>query len=308
MADIFGKINNAIGAASAVADMLGMGNESKKTKRAIEQTPDTVIASCRMPATLGEIFPEDLGNIYFGLGFKEYTYAPSTGAADPESATVYQCSLPIPKELNQEYNVDWAADQIGPYVKPLLDVTMNFVSNTGGENLISQVLDDPELAATIGVEAGKATGKAIASKIAGAGGIKSAISLGAGYAENPNDRALLKGIPLRQHRFSWRLSPRNQGEYTTLVSICRNIREKMLPERTTSQTLLKFPYVADVKIYTDSNELTYFKTAAVQSFSYNLAPDAAPVMLAGGEFKPATFELQLTMIELEALSRKDFAG
>jgi len=306
MADLFGKIANVTTGIQAAADILGLGGDSKKTKRAIQQTPDTVITSSRADKTFGDVnYPSDLGNIFFGLGFKEYTYAPSTGQADPQSGTVWKCNLPLPKELNQEYNVDWAADQIGPYTKPLLDVAVDQIRGKD-EGIISQMLDDPELAATVGVEAGKAAGKAVASKIAGASGIKSAISLGAGFAENPNDRALLKGIPLRQHRFSWRLAPRNQGEYNDLVAICSKIRSYMLPERTTSQTLLKFPYVADVKIYTDTANLTYFKTAAVQSFQYNLAPEAAPVMLNGAEFKPAVVELQLQMIELEALSRKDF--
>ena len=202
MADLFGKIANVTTGIQAAADILGLGGDSKKTKRAIQQTPDTVITSSRADKTFGDVnYPSDLGNIFFGLGFKEYTYAPSTGQADPQSGTVWKCNLPLPKELNQEYNVDWAADQIGPYTKPLLDVAVDQIRGQD-EGIISQMLDDPELAATVGVEAGKAAGKAVASKIAGASGIKSAISLGAGFAENPNDRALLKGIPLRQHRFS----------------------------------------------------------------------------------------------------------
>ena len=304
MADIFGKVTNAIAGGTALMDALGLGKKSKKTKQAIKQSPREVMRAARESQQLDVLkYPLDLADQCFVLGFKDYVYQANSKRATPLVGTTNVIALPMPKEIVQEYNVDWVADQVGPYAKPILDAVTNAAN---GRDLLTGVVDgDVGAANQIGQLAplgANATGKKIASVLASIGGINQAIALGLGSSENPNDRALLKNVPLRAHTFNWEVSPKNADDLARLKEIYNLIRRNMYPERDLFR--LRFPKLVDVG-FVNAVDMHFYKTAAIKGFKMDMSQGGVR-FFQGPKGDPVTYNITLDIIEMEAITPDDF--
>lgn len=312
MADIFGKIANGINAANALGSALGLKSKSKKTKQELKQNPRSVMAKERaISEKMSNFsFPGDLGESYFVMGFKEYKYQSNSKRAQPLTASGPHVFLPFPKELKQAYGVEYAADEVGPFLKELIDEAGGQGNLQGAfENILRGELGGSlSTLAPVAAAAGKALTRGTVSAVLGSTGLKTAIGLLGGIAENPNDRALLKKVPLREHTFNWTLSPRNKKELDTLKQIYNVIRKKMHPARTGfsgGQYLLAYPDVVDVG-FINGIDMAFFKTAAIKNFEMDMAPGGAVSFFQTENAEPVMYNMTLTIIELEAIDREDF--
>jgi len=310
MADILGKIAEGAGAYESIKNLLGKNKSGAKARELAEQSPVMKISAKRAVEEKSTLsYPLDLGDPFFAMNFVAYQWDPDSGRAGGgiTAAGSQTICLPVPKDLKQSYNVEWVNEQVGPFVKEMMDAIGR--ENFGADKLKSMI-DNPlpniDSAITVGRAVGTALLKGAASKVVGAVGLKSAIGLYRGIAENPNDRAMLKSVPLREHNFSWTFSPRNFKEWKRLKEIHDTIRKNMYPSRETF--LLRYPMVVDIDIV-QGVSMRFFKRAAIKGFEMDMAPGGATffqVGKTGGMAEPVIYNMTLSVVELEAADAGDF--
>jgi hypothetical protein len=313
MADILGKIAEGAGAYEGIKNFLGKNKSGQKARELAEQDPRIKIQEAKnisQKSTLS--FPLDLGDPFFAMNFVGYSWNENSGRAGGgiRSAGSTTICLPVPRELKQTYSVEWVSEQVGPFVKELIDLAnQQGIGNAGGfeRALRAEFSDVTGEDVVAGARAiGTAVVKGAASKVLGALNLKTAIGLYAGVAENPNDRAMLKSVPLREHNFNWSFSPRNYDEWKRLKDIHDIIRKKMYPSRSTF--LLRYPEVVDIDIV-QGVQMRFFKRAAIKGFEMDMSAGGASffqVGKTGGSAEPVIYNMALSVVELEAIDAADF--
>jgi hypothetical protein len=317
-----GKITNKVAAVQAVGDKLGLFNKKKKDKAALKQDPKTVITEKRRATAISQYqFPSDIGSKYFFMKFKEYSYAAGTSGAVYGSAVEVlkdYIVLPIPKELGEEYNVSYKDEQMG-----MAGAAVDFIareSQTGAANDAGAVAGAAGLAApsataaALGVNAIKQSvaGKALSSAaslaatlgIAGQS-VQSAASLGLGIAQNPVERALLDNVPLRNHSFTFKMSPRNQSELESINKIIHQIRTRMHPANSLGELTYEFPDIVEFG-FKGTLKNVPFKPSVVTSLKIDYAPDGASFFMKSGE--PVAYVVSIGLKEFEPIRKTDFAA
>ncbi len=313
MADILGKIAEGAGAYEGIKNFLGKNKSGQKARELAEQDPRIKIQeskSINMKSTLS--YPLDLGDPFFAMNFLGYSWNSNSGRAGGGIKAVGSTTicLPVPRELKQTYNVEWVNEQVGPFLKELIDLN----SRRGGYTAqdLNQALraEFSDVTAQDAVAAARAVGTAVvkgaASKVLGALNLKTAIGLATGNAENPNDRAMLKSVPLREHNFNWSFSPRNYDEWKILKKVHDTIRKNMYPSRSTF--LLEYPQVVNIDIV-QGVSMRFFKTAAIKGFEMDMSAGGASffqVGKTGGSAEPVIYNMALSVVELEAIDSSDF--
>lgn len=305
MADIFNKITEGINTASAIGSALGLKSKSKNLQRNLTNNPRNKIGEARANGTARNealAFPEDLADRFFCMTFKAYSgYQTGNRKATPITSSAESICLPFPKELKQSYNVEWSSEEVGPFVGEALDlITQKGMGETSFENMARGEFDEKSLA--IAGRAGAALVKGAVSGVLKLANVKTALGLELGIAENPNDRALLRKVPLREHNFTWTLSPRNPNELAKLKKIVTTIRKKMYPVHRTFY--LDYPYIVDIG-FINSTDLAFYKPAAIKSFEVDMAPGGVS-FFQGDKAEPVVYNLSLTVLELEPIEPGEF--
>lgn len=316
MADILGKIAEGAGAYEGIKNFLGKNKSGQKARELAEQDPRIKIQESKtinQKSTLS--YPLDLGDPFFAMNFVNYEWIENSGRAGGgiKAAGSKTICLPVPRELKQTYNVEWVNEQVGPFLKELVDFGTSASRSAGGpEQALRRALNAEfsNVTAQDAVAAARAVGTAVvkgaASKVVGALNLKSAIGLATGHAENPNDRAMLKSVPLREHNFNWSFSPRNYDEWKRLKDVHDTIRKNMFPSRTTF--LLKYPFLVDIDIV-QGVSMRFFKRAAIKGFELDMSAGGASffqVGKTGGSAEPVIYNMALSVVEMEAIDSSDF--
>ena len=127
-----------------------------------------------------------------------------------------------------------------------------------------------------------------------------------GSAPNPHITAIFRGVGLRTHNFSWKLSPASQQESVILNNIIMHIRAAMLPQRGIGNLTMKFPDEVDIYIGGSSDEYLYhFKRAVIRNMTTNFAPDGITSFFAGTG-APTAVNLTLDLLETSIHTRGDY--
>ena len=324
-----GKITNKVAAGAAIGDKLGLFKKKKKASEAEEQEPKRVINEAKRSKELSELqFPQDIGYKYFFMKFKTYDYPQTNnvnrGATNndilKETLTGY-IILPFPRELTEEYSVAYRGAQLGFF--------------GAGAEAIESVLNDQNISADSlkegGLEAikglapkmGKAAAGALAADILakgtgrvgksaakaaavlGLGGAKLQDTIGSrlGVVDNPVERAMLDGVPLRDHSFSFKLVPRNAAENASIGSIIHEIRRRMMPNNAAGKFFFDFPDVVDFG-FAGSFKTQPYKTSVVTSLKIDYAPDGASFHILDGE--ATAYVLTIGLKEIQPIRKTDF--
>jgi len=279
-------------------------------------------------------FPEDLAVHAMLIDFKEYKWS----GVGVEQTTKSSLALPPPREFREDYRVNWANQELGPIMGQSLEEIMTVVDNWDPNQGTGANLKDafnttvgkfnPEAEGGVWAQAGqKAAGAGAAGLLAkskalraiGVAGlvsavagdeVESAISAGSGVAVNPVEAAIFKGVPLRSHNFSWRLSPRNQKEETALREIIHTIKLHMHPEFSGFGEGGNFGFS-----YPDVAHITYegstmenpprFKPAVIQDFKVDYSEGGSPAFYKKTG-NPVTYNLSMQLMEIDIITRDDW--
>lgn len=135
-----------------------------------------------------------------------------------------------------------------------------------------------------------------------------------GSVPNPFITAIFKGVGLKTHSFTWKLSPANEQESKTLNNIIRALRVNMLPSKSSSGLLFSFPNDCDISLVSagsktsPQNYLYNFKEASIlNNAQFNFAPDGLPSFY-GGTGAPTAIQIKLDFTETQVWTREDYGA
>lgn len=286
---------------------------AKAQEKIDSQRNNRAFAKYNYPLTPGE------HNIV--LVFREYNYESSqTGFVrnvSAESRMNAAVSLPIPQNLVDNYSV-----KVGPYELGVIGGTaLESMSGAGRERLLADAVSAGEnvsadnvtlsgLASTFKA-ASAYMGRNALDSLPGGGGISAAIDIASGTTVNPHVALKFDGVDLKQHTFTWQLSPRNEEEATQIRDMIYYIKSRMLPgykgvtegDSSLSKALLTYPNLVDI-YFTGLNQsyFYFFKPAMINTFTTDFTPQGLALNKGG---KPSFVNMTMSLTEAQIHTRGD---
>jgi hypothetical protein len=215
--------------------------------------------------------------------------------------------LPIQPSISDSNNVDWNGLGINPLEMELLNGSLNIMSGSGQQyvnDLIGRLqttIKDPNVINAIKLQ--------FAQKAAGVEGMLSRV---AGAVVNPNLELLFQGPTLRPFNFTFRLSPRNSKEATTVRKIIRVFKQYSAVGTASGGLFLTTPNVFNISYHNRGNEksnhpsLNRIKTCALKSVSVDYTPDGSYMTFNDNYNTMTSYSISLQFQELEPVTTSDY--
>jgi len=262
-------------------------------------------------------FPGDLSTHFMCFMIERYQHNEVAEQTTTHHRNIF---LPVPSNLVEQINTQYNEIELGALGGEISDLIAG-ADITGVKNRVSDYFSGAmEMGANMVTEEGRShllsqlkdKGNALTNSVT-LGLRKKSNPIGVGLnrffgsAPNPHITAMFKGVGLRTHNFTWKLSAASAKESITLANIVQQFRQSMLPERTAKNLALGFP--DEFKIYigggTDSSYMYQFKKAVLRNASINYAPDGQPSFFAGTG-APTAISLTLDFLETKIHTRRDY--
>ena len=254
----------------------------------------------------GLTFPSDLLNYEFYMTLDFYAYSMpgfTTGNASRGNSTkLGSINLPMPN-----YMVD---NQLCNFDQEALSTTLGagLSGLNGGDGAGNKIAD-----AIKGVMAAAPAQytKIIADRFAAwsrqSANAPDALLQALGMTINPFMTVMFKSPVYKKHSLSWKLSPKNENESSTLNSIINFIRFNQLPDSTAAGALLTYPNIVKISVSNaPSQYFSYvFKPAVIETSGVNYAPAGQPSFFNQTK-APGEVELSLSILEIEFWLRPDY--
>jgi hypothetical protein len=146
-----------------------------------------------------------------------------------------------------------------------------------------------------------------AASLAGMGNlsINQAIARSSGQIINPNVELLFNGPTIRNFRFSFKMTPRNDTEAEQIRLIIKSLKRHMSPRD--DGTFLKAPNIFELRYKSGNTNHPYlnrFKRCALENMSVNYTGENVYATYEGGA--PVSTVMDLTFKELEPIYASDY--
>lgn len=263
-------------------------------------------------------FPEDLGNHFIALSFKEYEYGSDTGVittVNTNGAVV----LPLPQALEDSYDVNISQAELGIGGRAAAEFASESASGRSadlgkriGAAATSSLRDLGSLEGFANsIENGISDFGSLV-RFLGRGGVDAILpgagrgtDVGLGTTVNPHVAVVFDGMNLKNHQFNWTFHPKSQEETNRLSKIQKYIRSSITPSYSSdARAVLEYPSVVDIAFGgIKSDYFYYFKRCMVQNFSMNFTPTGNLSFLRGGA--PAAVSMNMSLIETEIRTKED---
>lgn len=276
------------------------------------------------------IFPRDLPNYFMSFDFGTYRKAGpfAPGAVQKEGDRIF---LPIPPQLQEDYNLQWSdlsRGIFGAVTPDNANKVLDAVKDLGAAGLdlvgLDQLYSDQSgMARQKGIKAIqdslKAAGKMgdyitrqLASQVPVFGEkLGGSLDVAFGTIPNPHLAVLFGGVSFKTHQFSWRLVPNNKEESELIRDIIKVFKVNASPVR--DGLFLHFPSVVFITICVEgvSSSLDGYKApylyaikpCVIDGISVNYAPSGHPSFHAGGA--PTAVDLAIKFREIELWYRDE---
>jgi len=213
--------------------------------------------------------------------------------------------LPIQPSISDSNVVDWGGKELSP-----VDIGLLSLSSAGMTGSVDQATD---ILSQLGdtVSKNEDVKKAIILKLKErALNVEGLLSRFGGAIVNPNLELLFQGPTLRPFNFTFRLSPRSEGEATQVRSIIRAFKEAMAPQVSNGGLFLATPRVFNISYHTPGKEMhpsiNRIKTCALQSCNVDYTPDGSYMTFNDDNRTMTSYNLTLQFSELEPVTSKDY--
>lgn len=265
-------------------------------------------------------FPSDIDSVKYYITFRfyeRYTQSPVKDAVDKETAVI---RLPMPSTLVDTFNMGYSTTALGTVIGGVMQTgmpqnIMNIIKgdSQGTEKAMDNARSIADKLSNLGdrknilpeaINQSSAILRALVRNISDAGSRAIDIATG-GTALNPFQGLFFDGPELRNHNFSFKLSPNSAKESDTLKKIIAKFKERMLPER--DGLLFKYPdsCIIELSTRTLTREPIYtMYRSMLKSMSVNYAPNNVPAFFKDG-FSPVEVALDLQFGEIVAITRND---
>ena len=290
------------------------------------ESPSDIIAKSRRNGQVGTTihkFPRSEAIPYMMiLGFKEYSYA--SVAADAGGENVVNAEsivLPLPMQLNDATNIEASSADAGlaNIVNALGNPLSQGESLTADARYYADFIQKTALAVGGSLATSDKLGLKALGGLIGAGGVAAGIGTGttgsllSGAAINPYETMEFKGVKLKTHSFTWRLSPSSKEDSDAIKDIVKTIKMNILPSYIavtgvgSAHNLLKYPKLALVSFLGIDQEYYYkLKPAMITSFNVRYNGGEQLNVFKGG--KPVVVELAMELTEVNIHTSADYGG
>lgn len=270
-------------------------------------------------------YPSDLGGIYLQISLKEWKKLSAFGKNTMDTKAAI--SLPLPRNLVENYNVEYKTTSLGALVggmkqqavgaatgdatnfRKRLELSLQTEATEslllGAEGLGMKAAE----ALPVGISEGAAnvvkTLKNFSTEVKEAANYATEQSLGLAY--NPNLTLVLGGPQLRTHQFTWTLAAKNFKESKAIKEIIQELRKAMLPS-SADGFIYKYPNYALIRIHPKNEFMYKFKPCVITGLSVNYSGAGYPSFMPGesaGNHPPTIIELTIAFQEVEAIIREN---
>ncbi len=330
--EIFNKLKSDVAKKYGIDSALSTINETMGLVKSFELALKGIPNDGSPKANFSQItkvgkyqYPSDLGGLYFQISLKEWKKLAAFGKNTMETKT--SIALPIPKNLTENYQVDYKQVSLGALVGGFKQGAVGAANNqlTGdlekrlsvsvGSVLTEAALRGFEEAGTKMAGTLPIGGDAVASVVTTAKNvgteIKEALDFATeqslGLAYNPNLTLVLGGPRLRSHQFTWFLAAKNYDESKAIKEIINELRKAMLPS-SADGFIYKYPNYALLRIHPKNDFLYKFKPCVITGLSVNYAGAGYPSFMQGkeaGNHPPTLIELTISFQEVETIIREN---
>lgn len=260
-------------------------------------------------------FPEQQPQFFSRLVLRQYS-RPRPGSAPVKNVGGY-IRLPLPTNLSDTYNMDvngvslGLLGNIGNNIMESKDRLMaagksageayKNAFTSGDASSISQIA-----AKTVALAPGVSD---ILGKIPGVNGsqVQAFAQNQAGVVRNPHLTSIFEGVRLKTYEFTWRLSPRSQGEAKKMNNMINYIKAYMHPAilQNSGGFALEYPYIATLDFQGLPPEVTpVVGDSFITGMSINSTTGNGVVLFRDGQ--PITVDIQLHFQEININTRENF--
>lgn len=261
-------------------------------------------------------FPSDIENVKYFITFTFYKDEyKSDYFKRPERNITGRVRLPMPNALVETFNMGYSGQALG--------TVLGYLSQTGIPsdfvNIVKASLNNNEGDANKIIEDARAKGAKIADDLSSPStviaGIRATLStlsssaarvldVSTGTALNPFQALFFDGPELRNHNFTFRLSPNSEKESILLKDIIKVFKVRMHPE--VDGLLFKYPDTCIIELSSRVNTFPLYTLyrSVLKGMSVNYAPNNVPAFFRNG-IDPVEVVLDLSFAEIEPITRKD---
>jgi len=291
------------------------------------ENPRDVISKSRRNSQVGTVihkFPKSEAIPYLMiLGFKEYSYGDvNAGAGGKNEINKETIVLPLPLQLNDTTGLEISSADAG-LASFVMGMRGGKDSWVNGDSASADVRYYADIIQKTALAAGNALSSSNNGFLAGAGAILAGAGIIAGVdtgttgsllngaAINPYETMEFKGVKLKTHSFSWRLSASNRDDSDAIKDIVATIKKNILPEYIavsgygSAHNLLKYPHLANISFLGIDQEYYYkLKPAFITSFNVRYNGGDQLNVFKGG--KPVVVELAMELTEVNIHTANDY--
>jgi hypothetical protein len=305
--EALGGLSSAIAGVSTSVGTAG-SNKFPLTPR-FDWEIETTTAGVTFPSDLGDNFPK----IQFSIAAYEKGKVTQAASYRPE----YSVFLPMPKDLNESYQLNWSAYSPGP-IRAIANEIAKTIENVsdGSVNPLQKAWDDLTKGSAAALESARnAPDNEKVAAIAGAGvlGLYATGRMGtseynlltnfAGRTVNPYTTVAFNGPMLRQHSFSWFFAPKTPDESQTVLKILNIFRKTALP-KPMQGAFLEYPKVVNIKFHPKEDKLYNFKRCVITSLNINHS-GSGQLSFFNQTGLPTVYFLQMSLQEIELYTSDD---
>jgi hypothetical protein len=272
----------------------GSGNTASATGAPDQQGGSTPTNPQQAQPTSGGggilMYPEDMKNTQDRIKFTVWEVKKAGLSAAPTSISINNPNdqekdyspksdrgtvfLPIQSGISDQNTTSWGEGRLNEIERQLVETSLGAMDASKG---FGQAGKDAIDKLYNGILAQKGFGGlariALAEQAVGVNGLLPRVT---GSVLNPNLELLFQGPTLRPFNFSFKLSPRSEGEANKVKQIIKFFKKNMSVRNADSNLFLKAPYVFGIEYQNGANKLhqsiNKIKKCALQSCSVDYTP------------------------------------
>lgn len=236
----------------------------------------------------------------------------------PKVKTLYEIKLPMPGSLASTFTANWS-DYANVWAKILRSSSVPEGQALDSNDFIGKIMalyDNQAVMDTLKV--GALAGTAAALTGSGIGGSISAgineslnyLRVAGGVTVNPMTQATYVGANIRNHKFSFTVTPRNKHEQLAITKIIELLENSQLPAKRNDLggILLDFPDTFNIR-FTDSkgvpiNGILEVPDSIITSISVTRS-NGTPAFRVSKDFFPISYQIEINFKEMQNLVRQD---
>lgn len=286
-----------------------------------DSTPHSVIAGKEEKNTFSYSYPSDPATNSLLMIFYAYNRDKATAQGDASRSSSVNGStltplgtitLPIPANLTDVTSIQYEDSAMGAFGGEFASAIVKSgqafgraASATGMGDAITELKNG---AKSIGGEIsgnwqniGKVLLRRTASNIAP--NYANVIDQSFGDIPNPNMSVMFRGVNLKTHEYSWKISPNSADEAEVIRKLINTLRSNALPKRKNNY-FLEYPSLVDLFLLPNEFATYKHKTCMIESVAVNYAPTGQPVFFYN-EY-PAEVELTVRFKETSIFTSEDY--